>query len=150
MRIDCPSCAVTYEVPASRLAPGKMVRCMRCGGEWIPVLENEQQVAEAKQAEEPHAHYEPAAPVPTMTAMDRLAATSTPPPSRISLLGAWVLTFVVLSGALAATFIWRDPIVRAWPPLGRILAIHDAGMSQNSKYREKIPRSAQTAGVKAE
>ena len=36
MRITCPSCAAHYEVPAARLRPGKLVRCVRCGADWLP------------------------------------------------------------------------------------------------------------------
>ena len=65
---------------------------------------------------------EPAAPLPPITAMDRLArarsATASP---RAGLIGAWVLTVVVLVGAVAATIVWRDAVVRVWPPSSRIL-----------------------------
>ncbi len=37
MRIVCPDCRAAYEVPEQRLAPGKAVRCARCGHEWAPV-----------------------------------------------------------------------------------------------------------------
>jgi predicted Zn finger-like uncharacterized protein len=37
MRIVCPSCEATYEVPKSLLGDGgKLVRCARCGKEWLP------------------------------------------------------------------------------------------------------------------
>lgn len=37
MRIVCPNCHATYEVPESILAgPPRMVRCARCGAEWAP------------------------------------------------------------------------------------------------------------------
>ena len=45
MRIECPSCAARYEVPETRLAPGRAVRCARCGSDWVPLQ------AEAGQAE---------------------------------------------------------------------------------------------------
>ena len=37
MRIVCPSCAATYDVPEAALAPGRPVRCARCGTEWAPL-----------------------------------------------------------------------------------------------------------------
>ncbi len=37
MRIVCPSCAATYDVPVPQLAPGRSVRCARCSTDWTPV-----------------------------------------------------------------------------------------------------------------
>jgi len=37
MRIACPSCSATYEVPDSLVTVGRVVRCARCGGDWTPV-----------------------------------------------------------------------------------------------------------------
>ncbi len=37
VRIVCPSCAATYDVPEAALAPGRPVRCARCGTEWAPL-----------------------------------------------------------------------------------------------------------------
>jgi hypothetical protein len=56
-----------------------------------------------------------------MTAMDRLAATAPLPRRSIGLTAAWIATLVVLIGAIAATIVWREATVRAWPPIGRIL-----------------------------
>ena len=36
MKIVCPSCAATYEVPESVVASKRAVRCARCGGDWVP------------------------------------------------------------------------------------------------------------------
>jgi len=36
MKIVCPSCAATYEVPESAVASKRAVRCARCGADWIP------------------------------------------------------------------------------------------------------------------
>jgi predicted Zn finger-like uncharacterized protein len=37
MRIVCPSCEATYNVPDAMLAAGsRKVRCARCGNEWAP------------------------------------------------------------------------------------------------------------------
>ncbi len=37
MRIVCPSCAARYEVPETRLVPGKPVKCAKCGASWAPL-----------------------------------------------------------------------------------------------------------------
>jgi len=36
MKIVCPSCAATYEVPESAVTSKRAVRCARCGGDWVP------------------------------------------------------------------------------------------------------------------
>src|ERR1700733_10405779 len=124
MRITCPSCAADYEVPASRLTPRKLVRCVRCRGEWIPVHPDDDAGSLPAPERHPALDYL-AASLPPETAMDRLPAF---PPLRASspgLLVAWVLTFVVLLGAVAATVTWRQAVMRAWPPSALILAPFD-------------------------
>ncbi len=36
MKIVCPSCAATYEVPEAVVAAKRSVRCARCGNNWVP------------------------------------------------------------------------------------------------------------------
>jgi predicted Zn finger-like uncharacterized protein len=36
MRIVCPACSATYEVPDALLGAARPVRCARCGQEWLP------------------------------------------------------------------------------------------------------------------
>ena len=126
MRIACPSCAAEYEVPASRLTPRKMVRCARCGGEWIPVhtVEDVTPPPEAEPPEHPRSAPEL---IPAVSAMDRLAATAPSRTPRTGLMAAWVLTFVVLIGAAAATVIWREAVVRVWPASALVLGSADNG-----------------------
>lgn len=61
MRIVCPSCQATYEVPEATLARGpRMVRCARCGSEWTP------QPLTPPPAPPPAPLSEPRAPAPPM------------------------------------------------------------------------------------
>jgi predicted Zn finger-like uncharacterized protein len=132
MRIACPSCTATYEVPAARLKPGKLVRCARCSAEWLPADESDPLTrpwestgyAEGEAAEQSPPLPEPdtAASLARPTAMDWLAASSRRAKPHAGLIGAWVLTVVVLAAAIGAVIGWRDAIVRAWPPSGYILA----------------------------
>ncbi len=39
MRIACPACSATYDVPPDRVPAGRSVRCAKCGGMWAPVPE---------------------------------------------------------------------------------------------------------------
>ena len=41
MRIQCPACAATYDVPVHLLKPSQTVRCARCAKEWVPPAEAE-------------------------------------------------------------------------------------------------------------
>ncbi len=131
MRIACPRCSALYEEPDVRLKPGKLVRCVRCEGDWTPILETDAAIPPADDEERSPSHPEDheeaeaepvaSAPMPEVSAMDRLAASPAVVPSRTGLIGAWVVTLVLIVGAVAAVIGWRDTVVRAWPPSGRIL-----------------------------
>jgi predicted Zn finger-like uncharacterized protein len=124
MRIACPSCAAEYEVPTSRLTPRKLVRCARCGGEWVAIRDASELSPDANDTlaeHDPDRTREAEGALPPMTAMDRLAASAPPPSRPARLTAAWIMTFVILAVAVAAVIAWREPIVRAWPPSGRIL-----------------------------
>lgn len=64
-----------------------------------------------------------AEPVLGSQGMDRLAAAPAPPAASAGPMAAWVLTVVVLAAAVASAVTWRDSVIRAWPPSGRILAL---------------------------
>jgi predicted Zn finger-like uncharacterized protein len=122
MQIACPTCAAVYEVPASRLKPGRHVRCARCNAVWKP-----DPVAEPPSLPEtpaPPVAPEPVEPaLPQADAMQRLAAMPPPrSPRYAGLMVAWLASVLVLAGAGAGIVIWRDAVVRIWPPSGRILA----------------------------
>ena len=133
MRITCPNCNADYDVPASRLTPRKMVRCVRCQGEWVPPhIDEDTGLAPAERVP-----FRPEIePLPPVTAMDRLSASPAMPPAPSNLLRAWILTLVVLVGAAAATVIWRDAVMRAWPQSALILA----------PFGQPMPAPAQSAG----
>jgi predicted Zn finger-like uncharacterized protein len=144
MRIVCPNCAAEYEVPPSRMAPRRVVRCARCGGEWMAVRDEEPISADEYQEipaadSEPEPAVDDADPLPPLTAMDRLAVPvqSTRPPATLRL--AWITSAVILIAAAAATFVWRGPIARAWPPAARILGPADSPAPQPPAAAVKSP-----------
>ena len=137
MRIACPSCAAEYEVPTSRLPPHKMVRCARCGGEWVPVrevieaapehtaevstqsLESDPDAAFAQpplDADTPdHAQDPGPGPVHSGSLQSRVAWSART---------VWIVTCMIIAfaGVLAATTIaWKAEIVRPWPKTGHFL-----------------------------
>lgn len=141
MLIACPSCAAAYQVPALRLKPGKLVRCARCGHDWLP--DPEDAVPPQASVEQPLPHDEPEAepvtPMPELTAMDRLAAMPRLRPAHTGLIAAWVLTFVILTAAVAAAIGWRATIVRVWPPSSRIFATSTQTMPAAAQPKLKKP-----------
>jgi hypothetical protein len=80
---------------------------------------------------------EPAATVPTISAMDRLAAMPPRPVRNTSLMAAWIATCVVLVAAVAATVTWREAVVRAWPPSSRLLGSVDAVVPSQAHHPAK-------------
>jgi len=138
MRIACPSCAAEYEVPDSMLAGHSLVRCVRCGEEWRPGAELESAaegetlpaVAEPREvavAEEPQ--------VPVVASVDHPPSLFVPPreprtaaprelgsTAAAGVLLGWVLTVLVIGGALYAGYAYRDQLMTAWPPSTRLYA----------------------------
>lgn len=79
MRIACPECNAAYDVPATRLGPGRPVRCARCGAVWTPVA--------TEDAEPPiPASFEPG---PRTAAPDAAPAATAPPESAVPGPGAF-------------------------------------------------------------
>lgn len=132
MRIACPSCSATYDVPDSLMTPGRVTRCARCGNEWTPVA-----IVAVPEEPEPPLPEEPtpvmpAVPEPPSTglsasprrsAMDRLAARVEPPRPSIRLRLAWGGSILLLILLIGAAFLWRSQFVAAWPPSARAYAV---------------------------
>jgi predicted Zn finger-like uncharacterized protein len=138
MRIVCPNCSAEYDVPDSLVTAGRVVRCARCGGEWMPVEVAAAEREPVPSMDEPPAgssEVEPAAsaaPPSDMpaadaplspSAMDRLALHSVRPSSRLRLRLAWLASLTVLVGLAWATYAWRAEIVMAWPPSARMYSV---------------------------
>jgi predicted Zn finger-like uncharacterized protein len=140
MRIVCPSCSAEYDVPDSLVTAGRVVRCARCGGEWMPVqagaadqepipppmndppaISGEPVVTTAPAAPSTDASPVTDAPRPS-SAMDRLALHSVRPASRLPLHLAWLASLAVLAFLGWAAYAWRADIVTAWPPSARMYA----------------------------
>lgn len=130
MRIACPSCAATYEVP-DRLLSGapRSLRCSRCGADFTPPR------AEASLAPsiEPPAEQMVEAMVPTPAAAPEPAATPAPAPPPVparapvaapptTLLRAWVGSLALVLGSILALVLFRTQVMSAWPPATRLFA----------------------------
>ena len=149
MRIVCPSCQATYEVPDSALARGpRAVRCARCGTEWTPepgatapapvaaappeIVPPEIVPPEATQPPEPPAPtMPPLRPEPRLTSYRPRTGQheddeSLPPRddelrlSRHSAMIAWIVSVVLLAVIGWAAVAWRTEVMAAWPPSERL------------------------------
>lgn len=131
MRIVCPICSATYEVKDSLLSPGRTVRCVRCGEQWVPISDEEPEIPEEPPAAEPEPPEapagpppplrEPAAPPPTLTAMERLASQPAAlPPRPRGLRVAWAASIIAVGLICWGLIMWRTELVQAWPPSARL------------------------------
>jgi predicted Zn finger-like uncharacterized protein len=130
MRIACPSCKATYEVPDALLgATARKVRCARCANEWTPEAPA---IAQAP-LPLPPPEREPPPPVrPVATralAVPRVegkpVSSQRRPPAqggvmgRVAVLG---LSVVALAAMLGAAYVWRGELMLVWPPSQRLFA----------------------------
>lgn len=130
MLILCPSCGATYEVPDSRMRPGRRVRCAQCRTDWVPVVEAdaadpdgiEPQTPPEDEARAGGADHPPDPPAaPAVSAMDRLAAWSdTRWRGGFALRAAWAASLLLLAGCLIAAIVWRVGVMHLWPPSARL------------------------------
>ena len=66
-------------------------------------------------------------PLPSLTAMDRLAAhPAMSRPDRM-LQAAWALSVVLIVAAVGAGYVWRGEIMHAWPPSARMYTAFGMG-----------------------
>jgi len=138
MRIACPSCSAAYDVPDSLLPGGRIVRCARCGNEWMAVRaeapaappdSQEHPASAGPEAPAPLAAAEPPArevdrPAhpPRISAMDRLAAHPAALPASRGLQLAWAASFLLLALLGWGVYAWRVQIMDHWPPSTRMYA----------------------------
>jgi predicted Zn finger-like uncharacterized protein len=135
MRITCPSCHATYEVPNALLGDGaRKVRCARCAFEWVPqpaagppTSPSEPPAPRARPDlrldRMPRTEPQPPLPAPHIEREPppSLRARSRPIPALASI--AAVATSVLVLIALGwAIYAWRAEVMQAWPPSQRLFA----------------------------
>jgi predicted Zn finger-like uncharacterized protein len=140
MRIRCPSCSATYEVPDTLIDRPRTVRCAKCAHDWIATAIAEEptpEPVEAVLAEEGPPVPEPAGrdlvpesdPVfggTPLSAIERLSAQVDLSPrirrhDRI-LTAAWAFSFAALAALGVAGYTKRDTLMREWPASKRVYA----------------------------
>ncbi len=102
------------------MAPGRIVRCARCGMQWPPL---------PAAAPRPEPGLEPAGAAPQWRESPPVApqpAQALAAPLRLAspplLLLAWAGSAVVMAALVAAFVVERAPIMLAWPPSARLYA----------------------------
>ena len=135
MRIACPNCDTSYDVPDQVLSPGRSLRCARCRQEWAPLPgftpERASAVTISEAAGMASALADDAIAPPAAAPADRrpLLAAGTPPLAavrsgpRIAVVLSWIASFVLLGTIGWSAIAWRPSIVHAWPPSARIYAV---------------------------
>lgn len=137
MRITCPACSAAYDVPDARLAPGRNVRCARCGTDWSPVTEPPPAAPQARDSVPPSPPVPLPEPAPPMqaapAAAPRVDLTPSAPPlfprsplpaldlkSRQAVAAGWAASLLLLAVLAWSAIAWRANVVRAWPPSERL------------------------------
>ena len=132
MRIQCPSCQAAYDVANVLLDPPRVVRCAKCGHDWMAVALDEPG-GELGFHEEPAPNPAPEVHQPVdeqpeepnqFSALRRLAAEqATPPPRRTGWLlpVAWVASIAAIFTLAGAVYVERDTITHHWPASKRVL-----------------------------
>ena len=116
MRLTCPSCAATYEVPEALRPARRRIRCSACGMEWVAEPEAPVQ-SEAVPAEEPAPRPSvPPRPIPLAPPRTPIA----PPRRRGGLIAAWIASLVLLAALAAGAWVERASVMQAWPPSARV------------------------------
>lgn len=129
MRIVCPSCEATYDVPAATLgAAARQVRCARCSTVW----QVDPTPAPAAAIEDHHdADLPPPITIPRdvsepdyspqpMSATHRLPTTAKSSGGIAALAIAWLASLAILGTAGWAGVAWRAAIIQAWEPSKRL------------------------------
>ncbi len=125
MRIACPSCAASYDVPDRLLAGRKALRCARCGEQWTPPPADAPMPPEGFADPPRPVFIEPEVPLVPLAS----AGTALRRPASLRL--AWAASILVLVVGLVAAVVWRDRVARAWPPSLRVYAT--LGLAHNAR-----------------
>ena len=142
MRIRCPSCSATYDVPDAMLDPPRTVRCARCAHDWmaepvadlaLPEVSAEAPEPEVAVAVEPAIPVREPLPEPEtvfgdtpLSAIERLSVPGDLSPDIVRrdrlLTAAWAASFAVLAALGVAGYTERDLLMRQWPASKRVYA----------------------------
>lgn len=123
MILTCPACATRYLLDTRALGTrGRNVRCARCAHSWYelpPKRETDDAAGQAPADGEPLQGAQTPRPIPPGSNLPALIGAHR---RRQGPLGWLALAVVVAAGSTAAIG-YRERIVEAWPPAGRLYAV---------------------------
>lgn len=129
MRIVCPSCEATYNVPDATLGSAvRQVRCARCSTVWqvdqtpgpADPIEDHPDADLPPPIAIPRDVSEPAPPLQPMSATHRLPRTLKPSGGMTAVVSGWLLSFAILGATGWAAVMWRAAIMHSWEPSKRL------------------------------
>ncbi len=128
MILSCSACSTRFLVDPALLAPkGRMVRCAKCGHQWMqtPSEDVAEDVAEDAATDSPEISAEDAAPPPLEAGPRAIPTGSDLPafprkPARRGGAVGWVALAVVVIAVLGGGTVARDEIVAVWPPAAQL------------------------------
>ncbi len=135
MRIICPACEATYEVPERLLGAGRRLRCKKCGHDWEARPPAPPPSAGAPSPPAAPAAQAPLPPPPSaQPAMTPVAPRAPqvidpplprpedeePPRPGLALGLAWGASVLLLAVLASAAWLFRTEIIGAWPPAARL------------------------------
>jgi predicted Zn finger-like uncharacterized protein len=145
MRIVCPACEATYEVPDRLIGAGRGLRCKACRHEWrveppAPTAPEPQETGQSSREAARDALPEPSPlpdsrplPPPPLPAVRPRAPQPIDPPlpgpealvSRggPALWAAWAASLLVVGAMVLSLWLFRGEIVEAWPPAARLFQL---------------------------
>jgi len=147
MRISCPVCSTSYEVPDPMLPGGRKVRCAKCGHQWVPrpaaphappparrpIVEAAAETPPRGRSGEAPASTPPLPPTGPLSPdahratiqIDPDEAPMQPPPRQRTSTGVWVgwaASVGIWALVLWAAYAYRAQVMDAWPPSQRLYA----------------------------
>lgn len=127
MILTCPECATGYFVDDSQMrAGGRKVRCANCGARWTAHPEGPLELVTSEEgalAREPEQAPEPPITGDELPRVFRDRAEDERRMRRAALVGAaWAAGAVAILALIAIAVVFRDSVVRAWPPTASIYA----------------------------
>jgi predicted Zn finger-like uncharacterized protein len=128
MILTCPECATGYFVDDSQMRPGgRKVRCANCGARWTAHAEGPLELVTSEEGALAREAEPPPAPAPiTADELPRVFRDRAQEERRMrqaAMAGvAWAAAAVVVIALMAIVVVFRDGVVRAWPPTASFYA----------------------------
>jgi predicted Zn finger-like uncharacterized protein len=128
MILTCPECATGYFVDDSQMRPGgRKVRCANCGARWTAHAEGPLELVTSEEGALARESDPPGEPAPiTAEELPRVFRDRAQEERRMrqaAVAGvAWAAAAVAVVALIAIGIVFRDAVVRAWPPTASLYA----------------------------